>query len=125
MTYPDISLEALPCDTDGFRVVVLVLLDLETTVSNDRAVVCPGLVGQVDGLVREEPGQEGQTDSESTSTGDGLSCSDSAFLQRLRVFTVRELDGCVDEFGKTGNGEVFLVMTCLSKLLFGFLHEEA
>jgi hypothetical protein len=46
---------------------------------------------------------------------------DSAFLQRLRVLAVRELDGCVDEFRETGDGEVFLVVACLGELLFGFL----
>jgi hypothetical protein len=53
-----------------------------------------------------------------------LSCGDSTFLQRLRVFTVRELDSCVDEFGETGDGKVFLVVACLGELLFGFLQER-
>lgn len=103
---------------------LLVVLDLQTTVLDNRGVVGPRLVGQVDFLLREESGHEGETDTKRTGTRDGLGGGDAALLERLGVFTVCELDGGVDEFGETGDGEVFLVVSGLGELLFGFLLEE-
>jgi hypothetical protein len=100
---------------------LLVVLDLQTTVLDDSSVVGPSLVGQVDGLVGEESGHKSQTDPECTGTRDRLCSSDSSLLERLGVFTVCELDGSVDEFGETGDREVFLVVASLGDLLFSFL----
>ena len=53
---------------------VRVSLDLKTRVLSNRDVVTPCRGRKVDRLASwEESGQEGGTDSQSTSTGDGLS----------------------------------------------------
>lgn len=100
------------------------MLDLQATVLDNGSVVGPGLVGQVDGLLGEESSHESQTNPERTGTRDGLRGGDSSLLKRLGVFTVCELDGGVDEFGETGDREVFLVVTSLGDLLFGFLQKK-
>lgn len=97
------------------------MLDFQTTVLDNGGVVGPRLVGKVNGLVGEESSHKVQTDTKRTGTRDGLRCGDSSLLERLGVFTVCELDSGVDEFGETGDREVFLVEAGLGDLLFGFL----
>ena len=103
---------------------LLVVLVFQATVFDNRSVVGPSLIGQVDFLLREETGHEGETNTKRTGTRDRLGGGDAALLERLGVFTVCELDGGVDEFRETGDGEVFLVVAGLGELLFGFLLEE-
>ena len=119
----DVLDHTLEVETDGVLVVVAVLLDLEARVLEDSIVVGPTGVGDVDGLVaRVEALEESTTDSEGTSTRDGLGDDDSALLKRCRVGTICEDGGGLGEVGYTSNASVFLVKVLLDDSLLGLLH---
>jgi hypothetical protein len=72
-TYMEIFQHAINVKTVGLLIKVGVLLQVKTSVLHDRDVVTPGRVGDDDVLGMGEPGvQESSTNTESTSTGDGL-----------------------------------------------------
>ena len=71
----------LEVESDCILVVVAVLLHLQTGVLEDRRMVRPAGVWDVDGLVAgEETVEEGTSYPESARTGDGLSDGDAVLL---------------------------------------------
>lgn len=86
-------------------------------------MVGPAGVGDVDGLVAGvEALEESTTDSEGTSTGDGLGDDNSALLEGCRVGTVCENSGGLGEVGHTSNTSVFFVEVLLDDSLLSLLH---
>ena len=68
--------------------------------------------------------EESTTNSESTSTGDGLGDGDSALVQRSRVSAVCEGSGGLGEVGNTGDASVLLVEVLLNNSLLGLLNRR-
>jgi hypothetical protein len=69
----EIFQHAINVKTVGLLIKVGVLLQVKTSVLHDRDMVTPGRVRNDDVLGMGEPGvQESSTNTESTSTGDGL-----------------------------------------------------
>lgn len=94
----DVGNQTLKVEADGVLVVVAVLLHLDTGVLEDSVVVGPAGGGEVDFLrVRIEALQESATDSQSTSTGDGLGDYETVILENGRVGTVGELRSSLSE----------------------------
>lgn len=86
-------------------------------------MVGPTGVGDVDGLVAGvEALEESTTNSEGTSTRDGLGDNNSALLERCRVGAVCEDGGGLGEVGYTSNASVFLVKVLLDDSLLGLLY---
>lgn len=112
----DISNHALEVEANGLLVVVAVLLNLETGIQEDGLVVRPRRGGDVDLLVAGVvTGEEGSTDAQSTSAGDGL--GDGEAVEGGRVGAVGEL-GCEGgELGDSGDAGVLLVQLGVDDLL--------
>lgn len=107
------------------------MTDLEAGVTEYGRVVTPGWCGEVDDLgCREETPQEGTSDAESTSAGNGLDNSDlfaeehefnidatkiqivethRTGFQWCAVSPIGQESGVLGEFWETGNSKVFLV----------------
>lgn len=114
----DVGEHALEVKTDGLRVIVPVLLDLEAGVLEDGAVVGPRGVGDVDLLgAGVESLEEGSTDPEGTSTRDGL--GNDKTVEGRRVLAVGEDGGSLGEVGETGDAGVLLVQLVGNDLVLG------
>ena len=72
-THLDVPLHTLKVESDSLLVKVAVLLNFQSGILGDGDVVSPGRSRHVQSLgTWEESGQEGGSDPQSTSTGNGL-----------------------------------------------------
>jgi len=72
-THLDVPLHTLKVESDSLLIEVAVLLDLQSRIFGNGDVVSPSRSRHVQSLgTWEESGQEGGSDPQSTSTGNGL-----------------------------------------------------
>lgn len=104
--------QALEVKTNGVLVVVTVLLNFQARVLEDGIVVGPAGGGEID-LLRAgvEALEESTTNSQSTSTGDGLGDNETVILQDGRVGAVGQLSGSLGERRDTSDSSIFLIET--------------
>lgn len=114
----DIIEHTLKVKTDGVLVVVPVLLHGDAGIAEDGLVVCPGWVGEVDGLVSGvEALKERSTNSQSTSSRDGLGNGNGIRSKRLALLAVGKVGSSLGEGALTGDGGIFLVESVLEDTL--------
>ena len=114
----EVADQTLEVEPDGVLVVVSILGDLETGVTEDGAVVGPRGGGDVDLLGSgEEAGEEGTADAEGTGTRDGL--GDDETVKGGAVLAIGENGGSLGELGHTGDAGVLLVQTVVDDLVLG------
>lgn len=115
----DIGNHTLEVESNRVLVVVAVLLDLKTGVTENSFVVGPGWCRDIDLLVSgEESLEESGAEAQGTSARDGL--SDGHAVQDGRVGSVGELGSQGREFSNASNAGVFLVQLFAHDLLLGF-----
>lgn len=110
-----ILLEALEVETLGARVIVSVVLPLVTTEIRDSSMDGPGGVGdkEIDILVGIPLAEEGESETEGSSSRDGLATSDSVLSKGLAVSTVSELEALLDIGVDTLDGGVLVIHVTL------------
>jgi len=110
-----VFLEALEVESLGLGVVVAIVLPLVTSEFTDGSVNGPGGVGDehIDILVGVPLGEEGETESEGTSSRDGLSTGDSAFLASLGALAVSKGEALLDIGVNTLDGRVLVIHVTL------------
>lgn len=114
----EVADQTLEVEADGVLVVVGILGDLETGVTEDGAVVGPRGGGDVDLLGSgEEAGKEGTADAEGTGTRDGL--GDDETVKGGTVLAIGENGGGLCELGNTGDAGVLLVQAGVDDLVLG------
>ena len=119
-----IFLHAFEIESLGNRVVVAVIFTSESGKIGDSSVNRPGGVGykEIDVLVLVPLLKEGVTNSEGSSTRNGLSASDSVFLKGLAVSTVCELEAFLDVGVNTLDGSVLVIHVAFEDDLFSTLN---
>lgn len=117
---PEVLDQAVKVKTNGVLVVVTVLLDLQARVLEDSVVVGPAGGRKVD-LLRagEEAVEECTADSQSTSSGDGLSDDEAVLLQDSRVDSVGQLGCSLGERGNASDSSIFLIVARCDNLVLG------
>lgn len=114
----EVGNQALKVKTDGVLVVVAVVLGLEGGVLEDGLVVGPGRGRDADLVLARAPSlEEGSTEAQGTSAGDGLGDGDP--VEDRRVLAVGELGGGGGEVGHAGDASVLLVQLAVDDALLG------
>jgi hypothetical protein len=104
---------AIEVEADGVLVVVLVLLDLKTRVTEDSLVVGPRGRRNVDSFgMRIVSLEEGTANSQSSCARNGLCDGDAIFLDGSRVMTVSEDGSGFGEGRDTSDAWSFMSKLC-------------
>ncbi len=112
--------QALEVEANGVLVVVTVLLNFQARVLEDGVVVGPARGGEIDLLrARVETLEESTTNSQSTSTGDGLGDNETVILQDGGVGAVGQLSGSLSERRDTSDSSIFLIEARCNNLVLG------
>jgi len=113
--------ETVEVESLGHGVEVSVGLVVVSNELSEGSVNGPGLGGNhdINVLVGVPVGEEGETESERSSSRDGLSSSDSSFLEGSGVLSESELLGLVDEGVNTLDSSVLVIHVVGENSLFG------
>ena len=120
----NVSLHTLKVQSFGFLRVVTVLFEVVSNEVGNVAMNGPGGVGDehIDVLVRVPFLEELETETERSSSGDGLSSSDAAFLESLRIGAISQFEALLDVGVNAGNGSVLVIGARIKQLLLGASH---
>ena len=118
----EVILHAFEIEALGGWLVVSVTFPVITAKSGKISVEWPGWVWEeeVDILVWVPVLEEGESNSEGASSGEGLGTSDSSFVKLLAVVSVGSFEGLVDVGLNTVDWLVFVIHILLENNLLGF-----
>lgn len=96
-------------ESSGLSIVVGILDELESSVLDDLVVVSPGWLADID-ISWAVGGNEFESQSQGSSSGEGLGRDNSSGLGGWAISTKNEISGSILESKDSVNGEVLLVV---------------